>query len=51
MLKALGVRFLDENDEDAGEGGQALAKVARIDVSGMNPLLKRMPHSGRMRCK
>ena len=40
MLKALGVRFLDENDEDAGEGGQALAKVARIDVSGMNQLLK-----------
>ena len=39
MLKALGVRFLDENGEDAGEGGQALAKVARIDVSGMNPLL------------
>ena len=37
---ALGVRFLDENGEDAGEGGQALAKVARIDVSGMNPLLK-----------
>lgn len=40
MLKALGVRFLDENGEDAGEGGQTLAKVARIDVSGMNPLLK-----------
>lgn len=40
MLKALGVRFLDENGEDAGEGGQALAEVARIDVSGMNPLLK-----------
>lgn len=40
MLKALGVRFLDENGEDAGEGGQALAKVARIDVSGMNQLLK-----------
>lgn len=40
MLKALGARFLDENGEDAGEGGQALAKVARIDVSGMNPLLK-----------
>lgn len=40
MLKALGIRFLDENDEDAGEGGQALAKIARIDVSGMNPLLK-----------
>ncbi len=40
MLKALGIRFLDENGEDAGEGGQALAKIARIDVSGMNPLLK-----------
>lgn len=40
MLKALGVRFLDEKGEDAGEGGQALAKVARIDVSGINPLLK-----------
>lgn len=40
MLKALGVRFLDENGEDAGEGGQALAKVSRIDVSGLNPLLK-----------
>lgn len=40
MLKALGIRFLDENGEDAGEGGQALAKVARIDVSGINPLLK-----------
>ena len=40
MLKALGVRFLDENGEDAGEGGQALAKVAQIDTSGLNPLLK-----------
>ena len=39
MLKALGVRFLDENDVDAGEGGQALAKVSRIDISGLNPLL------------
>lgn len=40
MLKALGVRFLDEKGEDAGEGGQALAKVACIDLSGLNPLLK-----------
>ena len=40
MLKALGIRFLDENGEDVGEGGQALAKIARIDVSGLNPLLK-----------
>ncbi len=40
MLKALGVSFLDEKGEDAGEGGQALAKVACIDLSGLNPLLK-----------
>ena len=40
MLKALGVRFLDENGKDAGEGGQALAKVTQIDISGLNPLLK-----------
>ena len=40
MFKALGVRFLDENGEDAGEGGQALARVEQIDVSGLNPLLK-----------
>lgn len=40
MLKALGVRFLDEKGEDAGEGGQALAKIACIDLSGLNPLLK-----------
>lgn len=40
MLKALGVHFLDEKGEDAGEGGQALAKVACIDLSGLNPLLK-----------
>ena len=40
MLKALGVRFLDENGEDVGEGGQALAKVKQIDISGLNPLLK-----------
>ena len=40
MLKALGVRFLDENGEDVGEGGQALSKVAIINTSNMNPLLK-----------
>lgn len=40
MLKALGVRFLDQNGEDAGEGGQALAKITCIDTSGLNPLLK-----------
>ena len=40
MLKALGARFFDENGMDAGEGGQALAKVSRIDISGLNPLLR-----------
>ena len=40
MLKALGARFFDENNVDAGEGGQALAKVSRIDISGLNPLLR-----------
>ncbi|MFR7899187.1 MAG: glycerate kinase [Ruminococcus sp.] len=51
MLKALGVRFVDENDVDAGEGGQALAKVSRIDISGLNPLLERSSYSGGMRCE
>ena len=40
MLKALGVRFSDENGADAGEGGQALGKISHIDTSGLNPLLK-----------
>lgn len=39
MLKALGYQFLDKNGYDAGEGGQALAQVASIDVSQKNPLL------------
>ena len=40
MLKALGFSFTDENGQDAGEGGQALAKVAHIRTEGVNPLLK-----------
>lgn len=39
MLKALGFTFLDKNGDDAGEGGQALKKVASIGTSGKNPLL------------
>lgn len=39
MLKALGFSFTDENGEDPGEGGQALAKVASIRTEGKNPLL------------
>lgn len=40
MLKALGFEFLDENGMDAGEGGQALAKVASIRIENKNPLLE-----------
>ena len=39
MLKALGFEFLDENGEDVGEGGQALAKVVTISCSNVNPKL------------
>ena len=40
MLKSSWRTFLDENNVEAGEGGQALAKVSRIDISGPNPLLR-----------
>lgn len=40
MLKALGFSFLDKNGQDAGEGGQALAKVAEIDLTNVLPALK-----------
>ena len=39
MLKALGFEFLDENGNDAGEGGQALYKVKTIRTENKNPLL------------
>lgn len=39
MLKALGYRFSDENGEDVGEGGQALAKAASIDTQNRHPLI------------
>ncbi len=39
MLKALGFRFLDEKGADAGEGAQALAKVASIQLSDKRELL------------
>ncbi|MCI8292011.1 MAG: glycerate kinase [Hespellia sp.] len=40
MLKALGYEFLDENGADAGEGGQALAKIKSIRTKNIHPLLK-----------
>ena len=39
MLKALGFRFTDPDGNDPGEGGQALEKVASIDISGRDPRL------------
>ena len=39
MLKALGYRFLDEKGEDAGEGGQALARIASVEISDKKELL------------
>jgi glycerate kinase len=39
MARALGVRFLDAQDCDLPEGGAALARLARIDLSGLDPRL------------
>lgn len=39
MLKALGFDFLDEDGEDVGEGGQALAKVCSIRSEGVDTIL------------
>jgi glycerate kinase len=37
MLQALGVRLLDDAGADLGPGGGALARLARIDVAGLDP--------------
>ena len=39
MLKALGYEFYDKDGADTGEGGQALAKVASINVQNRHPFL------------
>ena len=39
MARALGVRFLDAGGRDLPEGGAALARLARIDLSGLDPRL------------
>ncbi|WP_257309986.1 glycerate kinase [Geothrix fuzhouensis] len=36
MARALGVRFLDAEGRDLHEGGAALARLARIDLSGLD---------------
>ncbi|MEJ7635233.1 glycerate kinase [Aeromicrobium sp.] len=37
MLRALGIRVLDAAGEEIGEGGLALARVDRLDLSGLHP--------------
>lgn len=39
MLQSLGVKFLDYNGEDIGQGGGSLKKLDRIDVSNIDPRL------------
>ncbi len=40
MLQALGVRLLDAGGKDIGPGGAALARLDRIDVSGLDPRVR-----------
>lgn len=40
LLRALGVRFLDETGTELAPGGGALERLARIDRSGAHPLLR-----------
>lgn len=40
MAQALGVRFLDGDGRELEPGGGALARLARIDLSGLDPRLK-----------
>jgi glycerate kinase len=39
MLAALGVRFLDERGDPLPLGGGALARLARVDLTGLDPRL------------
>jgi len=39
MARALGVRFLDAEGRDLPEGGAALARLTRVDLSGLDPRL------------
>lgn len=42
MAEALGARFLDENGEELPRGGEALSRLERIDISGLDPRLKEL---------
>jgi glycerate kinase len=39
MARALGVRFFDAEGRDLPEGGAALARLSRIDMTGLDPRL------------
>jgi len=39
MLQALGVHLFDANGTELGRGGEELARLARIDISNMDPRL------------
>ena len=41
MARALGARFLDEHGHELGPGGGDLVRLARVDVSGLDPRLAR----------
>jgi len=40
MLQALGVRLLDADGKDLGPGGAELARLDRVDVSGLDPRVR-----------
>ncbi|MDR0439766.1 MAG: glycerate kinase [Candidatus Accumulibacter sp.] len=40
MARALGARFLDEDGQELPDGGAALARLARIDLAGLDPRLQ-----------
>ncbi len=46
MVRALGVRFLDENNEEIGEGGGVLDRLRKIDISGLDDRLVKCKITG-----
>lgn len=41
MAQALGVRFLDERGKELSFGGGSLARLAKIDMSGLDPRIRK----------
>src|SRR6187551_1658317 len=39
LLRALGVRFLDDHGQELAEGGAALARLSRVDAGAIDPRL------------